>query len=264
MELMDLDKEEMQSKVAKLVRKSEAKKRLIVTIIIFVMFLLTAVCAVIYGHNLAKEQANEKNVELTAELDDAQTQIDELKQEIEDLIENPIVVNPVAPKIELEIINKEIRDIGELATVEYLFTDAARYSDSKQIKNWNVPLTEKSFTLKWDGVIKAGIQVNAISVEVDEEEKKLIVSMPAAEILSYSVDNDSIEVLDEKSNMFNPITVEDKVKLDGKTEAAMKERAIENGLLEKAKKNAENIISNLLRANPAVADIYSIEFITIQ
>ena len=257
MELMDLDREEMQAKVEKLVKKSEVKRKLITVIVIIIMLLLTALCALIYGQNIAKQKSEDKIAELIK-------QIEEKEAEIEELINTPMVVSPITPKIELDIINSEIREIGELATVEYLFTDATKFTDSKQIKNWNIPLTEKSFIMKWDGVIKAGVEVNNITVEVNEEEKKLLVSIPAAKILSYSIDQDSVEVLDEKSNVFNPITIADKVKQDAETEDAMKERAIENGLLEKAQKNAENIISNLLKANPAVGDTYSIEFVTIQ
>ena len=41
----------------------------------------------------------------------------------------------------------------------------------------------------------------------------------------------------------------------------MKKRAIENGLLEKAQKNAEDIIARLIQSDPAVDDNYTIEFI---
>ena len=42
----------------------------------------------------------------------------------------------------------------------------------------------------------------------------------------------------------------------------MKKRAIENGLLEKAQKNAEDILRRLITADEAISDQYSIEFVT--
>ena len=57
------------------------------------------------------------------------------------------------------------------------------------------------------------------------------------------------------------ITIDDKVKFDAKTENAMKQRAIENGLLEKAQKNAEDILKLLIQADAAVGDNYTIEFV---
>ena len=102
--------------------------------------------------------------------------------------------------------------------------------------------------------------MDKISLEVNEQDKKIVVTMPAAEILSYETDHKSAEVLDERNNVFNPITIEDKVKFDAATEEAMRNRAIENGVLEKAQTNAQTIITRLLAANEAVGDDYMIEF----
>lgn len=187
-------------------------------------------------------------------------QLKKANDRISDLENTPAVVNTISPKIELEVINSDIQKIGELATVEYLFTDAAKYSDSKQIKDWNIPFTEKSFVMKWDGVIKAGVDVSKITVTLQKNNAVLLVKIPAATILSYSVDTNSMELLDESNNVFNKISVSDKVKLDTATETAMKERAIENGLLEKAQASAQAIISNLLNSNPAISGNYTIQF----
>ena len=190
--------------------------------------------------------------------------IEEQDEKIQELIETPIVVSPVNPEIKLDIIYSEIKSISELATMEYLFTDAAEFTDSKQIKSWNIPFTEKSFILKWDGVIKAGVKLDLVTIDVNQDEKKITVSVPTAEILSYQIDTDSVEVLDEKDNIFNKISVDDKIKFDAATEEAMKQRAIENGLLEKAQANAEEILLRLLQANPAIGTEYTIEFVTIK
>jgi hypothetical protein len=189
------------------------------------------------------------------------TLLREQKLQIQELIDTPAMADTVSPKINLGIIYSEINEISELATMEYLFTDAAKFTDSKQFKNWNIPFTEKSFILKWNGVIKAGVKLDLVTIEVKEDENKIFVSVPAAEILSYEIDSDSVEVLDEKNNIFNNISVDDKVKFDAATEDAMKQRAIENGLLEKAQKNAENILLRLLQADPAIGSNYTIEFV---
>lgn len=250
--------------IKKMVRGKKIKKVVFRIGIIVILILATAVFSSING----RKKAEQDTAELIQELRD---EIKQKENEIQELINTPIVVSPVAPQINLDIINSEIQEIGELATMEYLFTDAAKFTDNKQvedlnipltdkIKDWTVPLTEKSFTVKWDGKIKAGVNVKKITVAVDENAKKLSVTLPKAEILSYEVDDDSVEVLDETDNKFNPITVADKVKFDAETKEAMIERAIENGILEKAQKSAEQIITNLLRVNPAIGDEYVIEF----
>lgn len=186
--------------------------------------------------------------------------IQKYQQQLDEMINNPIIVSAIAPEISLEAINTELREIGELATMEYVYTDAAKFSDSKQIKNWNIPFTEKSFILKWDGVIKAGVDVNAIQVKANREKKILTIFLPEAEILSHDPDRSSVEVLNEKDGLFNKITLDDQVEFDVKSEAAMEARAIENGLLEKARKNAEAVILGLLSADPAIAGNYTVTF----
>ena len=250
MDKMELDfdeKEEQQLALRKLVRTLRRKKWISVLALVCVVVIVFTI--MIVSNNTLKGQIAQQQ----AEMAEQQALIDELKKE-------PIVVNPVAPKIELDVIYEELKGIAELATVEYLFTDAARYTDSQQLGDWNIPFTEKSFTLKWDGVIKAGIQMDQIVIDVNEGKKVITVTLPAAQILSYEVDNENIEILDEKNNVFNPISVEDKVKLDVATENEMKDRAIRQGLLEQAQKNAEDIIARLLMAYEPIGNDYHIVF----
>lgn len=96
-----------------------------------------------------------------------------------------------------------------------------------------------------------------IDVNIDVENKEIVITLPQAEVLSYEVDESSIEVLDEKDNVFNSISVDDKVNFDSSTKEAMIQRAIENGLLEKAQKQAEVIIAGLLTG---LAEDYTITF----
>lgn len=248
MDYLDVSEAE-EMEILREIKKKKLIKRLIVIVVVAV--LLAALMGAVWmaGYGVSKDKIDEMNEEIQI-----------LVNRIEELVNTPGIVTPVTPVIELDVISKEISEIGELATVEYLFTDAAKFTDHKQIKKWNVPLTEKSFTLKWDGKIKAGVDVTEVKIDLDENAHKLIVTVPQAEILSYEVDDESVEVLDETNNKFNPITVEDKVNFDTQTKDAMIERAIDNGLLEKAQQSAENIIRNLLMVNPAIGEDYAIEF----
>lgn len=225
---------------------SRLKRRLILTLV-FCIFLAALLGWVWFaGRSQASRSAEEEIARLNAY--------------IQELVETPVVVTPVSPEINLATIYSDIQAISELSTVEYLFTDAARFTDSKQFRDWNIPFTEKSFMLKWDGSIKAGIDLSSVTLQVSEEDKTITVSMPSAAILSYEIDNDSVEVLDEQNNLFNNITINDKIKFDAATEEAMKERAVENGILEKAQKNAQDILLRLLTSYPAIGDGYTITF----
>ena len=66
--------------------------------------------------------------------------------------------------------------------------------------------------------------------------------------------------MNEKNNIFNKITIEDKIELDIATEKAMIERAVQSGLLEDAQENAEKLITKLLLANDVIRKNYIIVF----
>jgi len=185
------------------------------------------------------------------------TEVERLSAELSDLV---AAYESASAEVNLSVIHTELRAIGELATVEYMYTNAGKYSDPKQLFGYDIPFTTKSFIAKWDGVIKAGVDVTRISVEPDEEEKKLVVYLPQAEILSHEIDSESIETLDESDGLFNPVRVEDVRKFDAVSKDSMEQRAIDKGLLEGALERTQEIISGLLNANPAIRENYSIEF----
>lgn len=192
--------------------------------------------------------------------------IQELEEENKRL-SDPIVQYEVAAKeVNIALINTEIRDIGELATVEYLYTDAGKFESPAELFGKEIPLsfTTKSFIAKWDGIIKAGVEVDKITAEVKKERKEIVVHIPKAKILSHEIDNESIETLDEKNGLFNPIKVDDVRTFDAITKDAMEERAIENGLLEKAFENAKEIIYKIIYTDAVEELDYTIVFKVIE
>jgi len=60
--------------------------------------------------------------------------------------------------------------------------------------------------------------------------------------------------------MFNKVTLEDSSSLRTQIKAKSKEDAIENGVYEQAKKNAQDILRCMLEAIPGLKDTYTIQF----
>lgn len=186
--------------------------------------------------------------------------IKELEEEVSRLSDPVAVFEEASKEVDIRAINSEIQDIGELATVEYLYTDAGKFEDPKKLFGKNIPFTTKSFIVKWDGCIKAGVDISQVTAEVNDTDKEIIVHIPNAKILSHEIDNDSIETLDEKDGLFNPVKVEDVREFDATSKDAMEQRAIENGILDKAFENAKDIIEKLID-NDIVKELeYTIKF----
>lgn len=229
--------------------------RTLITIMALIIILLIAVMLVWFN---GRSDGMDKYEEKIAELEQKITVLEDEKKK---LMDEPIVVNPIAPEIKLDVIKTDLKEIGELATVEYLYTNAGIYEDVHNFLNIDIPFTKKTFTMKWDGVIKAGIDVNEIDIVENKEEKSLLVTLPKARILSHTPDRESVEVLNEKDGLFNRVHVEDQTAFESVCDNEMEQRAIENGILDKAQENAKNLILNFLEDIPSIVESeYKIEF----
>ena len=201
------------------------------------------------GYSSAKEKYEDTITQLEAEVD---------------RLSDPIAVYEEASReIDINVVNVEIQEIGELATLEYLYTDAGKFEDPKQLFGKDVPFTTKSFIAKWDGIIKAGVDISQVTAEVDSNNKEVVIHIPKAEILSHEIDSESVETLDQKNGLFNPVSVEDVREFDAESKEKMENRAIENGILDKAFENAESIIEKLI--DPMIQEFeYTVRFEVIE
>lgn len=207
-----------------------------------------------FAGNFASKRVDKKYQEAVKGYED---QIKTLEDEYNKIVRT---YTNVSTEVDLNLLNMKISEVAELATVEYRYTDAGRFSDGRQFLGFEIPWLKKSFTAKWDGVIKAGIDMNQVTLTPDEEEHTLTIALPPAKILSHEILNDSIETLDETKNIFNPISVTDVRKFDAASKAEMEKRAEESGLLVQARENAENVISRLFYQTPS---IYTIQFVDL-
>lgn len=135
--------------------------------------------------------------------------------------------------------------IQELALVKYNYSGVIGYKDFMKILKINVPLTEKSFLLKYNGYIKAGVDFENMKVEVSG--KDVHISLPRAKILDTMIDEKSIKVYNESMNAFNPLTITDYNKAIVKEKDSMVNDAISQGILKDATKQAEVVLTSIMK-----------------
>ena len=256
-----ITKNEIDLEAAALIHKKRRIKKIFTAVLVVGILISILFMAGAYGYNAAMKNAEKAIAAAGEEASAAQSEVTSWQKKYQELVETPIVIEPVTPEIVQKVLAANTAEISELASAEYIFTNAAKFTDTAHIAKVFDWMTEKSFIQKWDGKIKAGIDLS--KVEVSVEGNAITIVMPYTEILSYEIDMNSVEVLDEKSNIFNPISVQDKVNFDRETEYSMKARAVENGLLSKAQKNAENIIRSLLLISIENIEDYTINFVTM-
>ena len=150
-------------------------------------------------------------------------------------------------------------DIGELATQAGYFTNIQVIREARDLWGWEIPGTQSKRIFSYDGVVKAGIDFSGITVAADEETMTVRVHIPAAHILSIEVDEKSLEVYDETSSVFTPLTVDTMNNSMIALKEETRQTAYDNHLLENAASNAELLIKTMLYAT-YTPDVYTFVF----
>lgn len=139
-----------------------------------------------------------------------------------------------------------IEDIGDLVTVEYNYTDVLTYKDSLTLMDMKIPFTDKSYIIKYNGYIKAGVDLSKAVVK-DIKETSVELDVPVATITDSVLDEKSMVILDQKNNIFNPLDLGDYQDTLKKELNARELKAKKDGLLERAQDNADKILRKLLQ-----------------
>lgn len=131
----------------------------------------------------------------------------------------------------------ELLEISELATLSYDYSAVASVYENEEDRQ-----VDDVYDYAWyNATLKLGIDFSKIKVKVQEENKKITLTLPPIEVLDVIVDQNTMKYFDTSS------TNEDFVILAKK---ACKEDATENAtspeLLETAKKNTEDTVKSLI------------------
>lgn len=156
-----------------------------------------------------------------------------------------------------ETVQDGLNNMGILITQEYYFTQVETYAKEKKILSFIN--TESGFSYSYDGKVTAGVDFEKIGLEKDDKEKVIVVSIPDSAIQSVDIDTDTFKIYSEKESIWNPIKLEDYNMSLTDFEVAARQKALENGILDRSDAQAKNLITNFIRNFSAFSD-YKIEF----
>ena len=111
-----------------------------------------------------------------------------------------------------------------------------------------IPGTSSKAIMTYQGVIRAGLDFDLITMEVDASARTVTLSIPAPRILSNEIDLDSCEVYDEQNSIFNKIDVHNYNQSLAEMKSRAEAQALENGILSAARSNAETLIQSLFNS----------------
>lgn len=145
-----------------------------------------------------------------------------------------------------ETITSEIQDIAELSTVVYIYQNIAaleRYATMNLFSDdWRWPGTTRLLHVKYIGEVRFGIDFDGIIVDVDNFFDRITVILPPARIMTHVQHLDEIEYLDDTRGVFTRRRVYDIPEAFINSRNEIQERLIREGMLERARKNAQNLI----------------------
>ena len=160
------------------------------------------------------------------------------------------------------VVFSRVREEGELvsASQDYSIVDKVTDSNRDFLDLFNVPFTEKSFWYRYNGTIKAGVDLSTAELKQDENDPSLLhVTLDQPYVISNTPDMDKSGVLEENNNIFNPISVEDSDAFRRQCVERSEEEAIAGGLLDEARTNAESQLTKIFSAAFG-EDTYKLDF----
>ena len=166
-------------------------------------------------------------------------------QEVEKIREVEKLVE-VEKEISAEILQDGLKDMGFLVTEEYYFTEVASYSSIKTLFSLELPFSESSYLVSYDGIITAGIDFTGVRVVKDEEQKRITVFLPQPQIQTVSIDPESFVLHHEKQSILNPTSVADYNDSLIELERSALDKALERGLLDQAGEHARLVVQNFV------------------
>lgn len=152
-----------------------------------------------------------------------------------------------------------LKNIGELATQAAYSAEVSLTDKSISVWGLNLPFTQSKYIYSYRVAIKAGYDFSQIEWSVNRKENVINVKLPEVKILSSEIDPDSFKIYHEAESVFNRISLTDNNDALKMLRENAVNSAIENGLYENARTNAELLISAFLRADYP-EDKYSIVF----
>lgn len=234
--------------LAGLIRWGRLLRLLTIALLILFIIALTA----------ALSSANGRQREMQERLDLQNDILVSMERELEDA---NAFIRAAEPVITNETISESINSLRELVTKEYLYTNAGRYENHNEVSissfTVGVPLTKKSFTVVYDGRIKAGVDLSKAQIDVNDTLHSVIVTLPASEVTSHEIFENTVQRVDEKDALFNRNTIDDYSDFLTQQKANMEEKVRTNGFLTSADREAREIVRSVLSLLPGM-DTYQL------
>ncbi len=152
------------------------------------------------------------------------------------------------------ILQRQMAEISELATVSYNYTELTKHQKSQTLWNIKLPFSTSTYLIQHSGTIKAGVDLSKARITV--RDTTIFIYIPKAKILSHDIDPNSLKIISKDESIFTTISIEDFNKFNIANRDSMEREAVRSGLLGAAHNRVAESLS-LLTA-PLIANGYCV------
>lgn len=243
--------------LADTIDEAEDKKQLVGALLkrywklLLVLIGVAAVAVLVIRGNIAVAHQKELEEQLAQQaemLERNQTIINSLTKEQE---ETEKMIKDSVPIITSDLLQEQMGPLAELVTEQYIYTNAdGMEADQTWIFGWTRPFSSKKIVIKYDGVIKASVDLSKAVIAIDG--KIVTVTLPHSKITENDIPQESISVVELKDGLFNEVTIDDYNEFVSQQKIIMEQKVISRGLLKEADAEAEKIVDSFLSSLPGM------------
>ena len=149
-------------------------------------------------------------------------------------------------KENIKVINT-LKQTLDISTVKYNYSNIVEIKKDKSVNNIKIPFTEKSFIIKYNGVINAGVKPEDIKI-VSKMDDEISIQINKCKILDHYIDDENMYIYDIKNSIFNKLDIQEILDNMSKCKKEYEKRIINEGFLDEVKEHTEYSIKNILNS----------------
>ncbi|MGL5348649.1 MAG: DUF4230 domain-containing protein [Peptostreptococcaceae bacterium] len=139
-----------------------------------------------------------------------------------------------------------ITQVIDLNTVKYNYSNVITVKKDKSFNEIKIPFTQKSFIVKYNGVINGGIKPEDVKI-VKNTGDEIYIEIEKCRILDHYIDDSNLYVYDTNSSIFNRLEIQEVLEDISKYKKEYEVKLLEEGFLDEIKTNTKSSLQNLLK-----------------
>lgn len=136
-------------------------------------------------------------------------------------------------KSDTKVLNT-ISEVLDLNVMKYNYSNIIDIKKDKSMNNIKIPFTQKSFIIKYEGVVNAGVSIEDVKILTNDFEN-IKIRIDKCKILEHYIKDESIYVYNIKESIFNKVEMQEVLEDISKHKNEYEEKLIKEGFLEEVK-----------------------------